>query len=98
MAHVAKWKRERVQALVDLMVNSHVVGIVDLHGIPAAQMISMRAVLRGKADVNMTRNTLMDLAITEAAVGAGITSVLFFVTLKKIHAIKGDSGREQAEK
>ena len=28
-----------------------------------------------------------NLAITEAAVGAGITSVLFFVTLKKIHAI-----------
>lgn len=28
-----------------------------------------------------------DLAITEAAVGAGITSVLFFVTLKKIRAI-----------
>jgi len=29
-----------------------------------------------------------DLAITEAAVGAGVTSILFFVTLKKIHAIK----------
>ena len=29
-----------------------------------------------------------DLAITEAAVGAGVTSVLFFITLKKIHAIK----------
>ena len=28
-----------------------------------------------------------DLAITEAAVGAGVTSVLFFVTLKKIHAM-----------
>jgi len=28
-----------------------------------------------------------DLAITEAAVGAGVTSVLFFVTLKKIRAI-----------
>lgn len=28
-----------------------------------------------------------DLAITEAAVGAGITSLLFFVTLKKIHAM-----------
>ncbi len=28
-----------------------------------------------------------DLAITEAAVGAGVTSVLFFVTLKKINAI-----------
>ena len=30
-----------------------------------------------------------DLAVTEAAVGAGVTSLLFFVTLKKIHAIKG---------
>ena len=29
-----------------------------------------------------------DLAITEAAGGAGVTSILFFVTLKKIHAIK----------
>ena len=29
-----------------------------------------------------------DLAITEAAVGAGVTSLLFFVTLRKIHAIK----------
>lgn len=29
-----------------------------------------------------------DLAITEAAVGAGVTSVLFFVTLKKIRAIR----------
>lgn len=28
-----------------------------------------------------------DLAITEAAVGAGITTVLFVLTLKKIHAI-----------
>lgn len=31
-----------------------------------------------------------DLAITEAAVGAGITSLLFFLTLKKIHAIDAD--------
>ena len=29
-----------------------------------------------------------DLAITEAAVGAGVTTVLFFLTLKKIHAIQ----------
>ena len=28
-----------------------------------------------------------DLAITEAAVGAGVTTILFFVTLKKIQAI-----------
>ena len=30
-----------------------------------------------------------DLAITEAAVGAGISGILFFLTLKKIHEIKG---------
>ena len=36
-----------------------------------------------------------DLAITEAAVGAGVTSVLFFVTLKKIHAIR--QGQEEEE-
>ena len=28
-----------------------------------------------------------DLAITEAAVGAGVTSLLFFLALKKLHAI-----------
>lgn len=36
-----------------------------------------------------------DLAITEAAVGAGITSVLFFITLKKIHAMKEECDNEQ---
>lgn len=32
-----------------------------------------------------------DLAITEAAVGAGVTSILFFATLKKIQAIRIES-------
>ena len=35
-----------------------------------------------------------DLAITEAAVGAGITSLLLFVTLKKIHAIDSQKAAE----
>jgi len=38
-----------------------------------------------------------DLAITEAAVGAGVTSVLFFVTLKKIHAMVGEDNDERKE-
>lgn len=38
-----------------------------------------------------------DLAITEAAVGAGVTSVLFFVTLKKIHAFEEEKEHEQEE-
>ena len=40
-----------------------------------------------------------DLAITEAAVGAGVTSLLMFAALKKIHAVKGssDTGRGEGE-
>lgn len=35
-----------------------------------------------------------DLAITEAAVGAGVTTLLFFITLKSIQAMKGDEENE----
>ncbi len=38
-----------------------------------------------------------DLGITEAAVGAGVTSVLFFITLKKIHAMKEEKKDESKE-
>ena len=38
-----------------------------------------------------------DLAITEAAVGAGVTSLLMFVTLKKIHAIRGEGHDGEAK-
>lgn len=36
-----------------------------------------------------------DLAITEAAVGAGVTSVLFFVALKKIHLMEKEIKDEE---
>ncbi len=40
-----------------------------------------------------------DLAITEAAVGAGVTSILFIITLKKIRAIvKDDKEGEEADR
>ena len=39
-----------------------------------------------------------DLAITEAAVGAGVTTVLFLVSLKKINAIiKKEDSREETD-
>ena len=37
-----------------------------------------------------------DLAITEAAVGAGITSVLFFVTLRRIGVLEEEIEEEEA--
>jgi uncharacterized MnhB-related membrane protein len=36
-----------------------------------------------------------DLAITEAAVGAGVSSILFFVSLRKIRAISEGGNDEQ---
>lgn len=42
-----------------------------------------------------------DLAITEAAVGAGVTGVLFFITMKKIEGIsevQEEDDDEQTEK
>lgn len=38
-----------------------------------------------------------DLAITEAAVGAGVTSVLFFITLKKIRLIRDNERKENSD-
>ena len=38
-----------------------------------------------------------DLGITEAAVGAGIDSLLLFVALKKIHAIHREHGSREKE-
>lgn len=39
-----------------------------------------------------------DLAITEAAVGAGVNGVLFFLTLHKLHLIDKDFKNDEATK
>jgi len=39
-----------------------------------------------------------DLAITEAAVGAGVTTILFFVTLRKLQAIQAEKENEKEKK
>ena len=36
-----------------------------------------------------------DLAVTEAAVGAGVTSLLFFMTLRKIHAMREEGTEDE---
>ena len=38
-----------------------------------------------------------DLAITEAAVGAGVTTILFFATLKKIHAREEEKKQDDTD-
>ncbi len=67
MAHVAAWKKQVVKELVDAMKSHHSVAVVDLHGIPSAQLQMMRQGMRPKAALIMSRNTLLDIAIDEAA-------------------------------
>lgn len=40
-----------------------------------------------------------DLAITEAAVGAGVSSILMFITLKRVHSLRdaGQTGETEDE-
>jgi large subunit ribosomal protein L10 len=44
-----------------------VIAVVNLHGIPSAQLQQMRQGMRPKADIIMSRNTLLHIAIDEAA-------------------------------
>ncbi len=67
MAHVIQWKMDRVEELTDAMTSSPVVGIVNIHGIPAKQLSKMRARLRGRVGLLVTKRTLIDMALDKAA-------------------------------
>jgi large subunit ribosomal protein L10 len=67
MAHVAAWKKEVVKELAQAMKTHRVIAVVNLHGIPSAQLQQMRRGMRPKADIIMSRNTLLHIAIDEAA-------------------------------
>jgi len=66
-AHVSAGKKDLVQRLVKEFQGASVVGIVNIHGIPAAQLQAMRARLRGKAKVTVVKNNLLRIALKEAA-------------------------------
>ena len=65
-AHVAPWKKEEVQELVALIEANPVIAVVNVQGIPAAQMAKMRKSLREDATIKVSKNTLLTLALKEA--------------------------------
>jgi large subunit ribosomal protein L10 len=66
-AHANPAKVAEVDALVQRMRDAAVVGIVDVHGIPAVQLQIMRRQLRDKADLKVTKNTFLRIALERAA-------------------------------
>lgn len=66
MAHVAAWKKDAVKDLATRMAKSKVVGIIDVHGVPAPAFQTMRTNLRANAEITMLKNTLLKIALQEA--------------------------------
>ena len=67
MAHVAAWKKDAVKDLATRMAKSKVVGIIDVHGVPAPAFQTMRTNLRANAEITMLKNTLLKIALKEAS-------------------------------
>ena len=59
---IAPWKKDRVQELTDILNSDGVVGIVDVGGVPAGNMLDMRSNLRDSMKITMAKKTLIKLA------------------------------------
>ena len=67
-AFVADWKRKEVSEIQDFVQSSDVVGLVDVTGIGAKQMLTMRSSLRDVGvRLRMSRNRLLKLALAGAS-------------------------------
>ncbi len=64
-AHVAEYKKEIVKELVKLINEHPIIGVVNMENLPAPQLQTMRAQLRGKFFMTMTKRRLIKLAIEE---------------------------------
>jgi len=66
MAKAAPWKKGRVSELADILSNDGIVGIVDIGGVPAGNMLGMRSSLRDRMTMTMAKKTLIRLAWEQA--------------------------------
>ena len=75
--NLPEWKREEVADLVDMIESYDSVGIVNLAGIPSRQLQNMRRDLHGRAELRVSRNTLMVRALED--VDDGIEELVEFI-------------------
>lgn len=64
-AHVAPYKKEIVSNLVNLIDEYPIIGVVNMENLPAPQLQTMRAQLRGKFFITMTKRRLIKLAFEQ---------------------------------
>lgn len=65
-AHVAGYKKEIVNNLINLISEYPIIGVVNMENLPAPQLQAMRARLRGKFFITMTKRRLIKLAFEQA--------------------------------
>jgi len=66
MAKASPWKKDRVSELAEILSNDGIVGIVDIGGVPAGNMLDMRSSLRDRMTMTMAKKTLIKLAWGQA--------------------------------
>ena len=76
--HLPAWKRQQVEAIKEKTGEYTLVGLVDVYGIPAAQLQQIRRNLRGTAVIKMARNTLMHHSFDE--LGGDFENVRKYIT------------------
>ena len=64
-SHLPKWKKDEIAEIKRLSAEFKLTGLVDMYGIPARQVQDIRRNLKGKAELRMTRNTLIEHALGE---------------------------------
>lgn len=70
--HLPAWKRKQVEEIKQHFADYPVIGLVDMHGIPASQLQHIRQNLREVAYIKMTRNTLTSRALEEMGGDAAV--------------------------
>ncbi|HWQ67985.1 MAG TPA: 50S ribosomal protein L10 [Methanospirillum sp.] len=70
-SHLPKWKKDEIEEIRRLSAEFKLTGLVDMYGIPARQVQDIRRNLRGKAELKMTRNTLIQHAFGEIGTEIG---------------------------
>ena len=72
---IPEWKRREVEDLAAFLGEYDSIGIVDITGIPSRQLQEMRSDLHGTAALRVSRNTLLERALTDA----GLTDLTGYV-------------------
>jgi large subunit ribosomal protein L10 len=76
--HLPAWKKTEVEEIKKNTAKYTLVGLVDMYGIPAAQVQQIRRNLRGKAVIKVMRNTLIKHALKE--IGGQVSGLSKFIS------------------